>query len=209
MASKVRAKRQRSRGAPGRGARVALRGGSGTLIIAVIAVAVTLLVGYGVYSGIRDWGKVSDFDVEVYQGQDVLGGSNIRFSDLLAQGKPVVLNFWAGDCPPCQFEMPAMQRVYDRHSDDVIYLGLDVGIYSGLGTRQSAISLLQALNITYPAGIPPDGGPMIDYSITSMPTTVFFDSRGQIFQRWAGTISERQLEDIVNEMLNQDGPGPT
>ena len=174
MASKVKAKRQRSRGVSGGGARVArragrgrsqsgltaaLRVGSGTLIMVGIAAAVVLLVGYGVYSGIRDSGKVSDFAVDVYQGQDVLGGSNIRFADVLAQGKPVVLNFWAGNCPPCRFEMPALQRVYNRHSDDVIYVGLDVGLYSGLGTRQSAISLLQELGITYPAGAPPNGGP--------------------------------------------------
>ena len=108
MASKAKAKRQRSRGVSGGSARVAhragrgrgqssltsaLRVGSGTLIVAGIAVAVALLIGYGVYSGIRDAGKVSDFAVDVYQGQDVLGGSNIRFSDVLAQGKPVVLNF--------------------------------------------------------------------------------------------------------------------
>lgn len=50
---------------------------------------------------------------------------------------------------------------------------------------------------------------MIDYSVTSMPTTVFFDSKGQIFQTWSGTINERQLEAVVNEMLAQTGPGPT
>ena len=104
--------------------------------------------------------------------------------------------------------MPDLQRVYDRHSEEIICVGLDVGLYSGLGTRQSAISLLKELDITYPAGAPPNGGPMIDYSVTSMPTTVFFDAQGRIFQRWTGTINERQLEAVVTEMLQQVGASP-
>ena len=36
-----------------------------------------------------------------------------------------------------------------------------------------------------------------------------FDAQGQIFQRWAGTINESQLEAVVTEMLAQAGPGPT
>jgi thiol-disulfide isomerase/thioredoxin len=48
----------------------------------------------------------ADFVVLVYQGQDELGGSEVQFSELLAEGKPVVLNMWAGLCPPCRLEMP-------------------------------------------------------------------------------------------------------
>ena len=41
----------------------------------------------------------SDFPIFVYQGEDVLGGSDLTLNQLLDQGKPVVLNFWAGLCP--------------------------------------------------------------------------------------------------------------
>ena len=34
-----------------------------------------------------------DFQIAVYQGQDVLGGEEVDFSGMVEHGKPVVLNF--------------------------------------------------------------------------------------------------------------------
>ena len=66
----------------------------------------------------------SDFELIVYQGQEVLGGDTVRFQELLDQGKPVVLNFWAGLCPPCRVEMPDLQEVYDEYGDRMLLVGL-------------------------------------------------------------------------------------
>lgn len=172
-----------------------------TLMVAGIAIAVVALVAIAVFQVARGAGQASSFEFSVYQGQDVLGGSNVNFAALLDDGKPVVLNFWAGNCPPCEAEMPALQRVYEKHQGEIIFLGLDVGVFTGLGTRQSALALLNELNITYPAGAPPNGTALVNYSVVSMPTTVFFSADGKVFRRWDGAISESQLENIVNAML--------
>ena len=146
----------------------------------------------------------SEFSFSVYQGEEILGGSEVKFADLLDDGKPIVLNFWAGDCPPCRAEMPALQRVYEQHKEDIIFVGLDVGIFTGLGTRESGLRLLEELNVTYPAGAPPDRTPMVNYSVRSMPTTIFFGADGQIFRRWDGGISERDINDIVSAMVDAE-----
>lgn len=49
-------------------------------------------------------GERPDFKLVAYQGDDVLGGHETTFSTVFNQGKPVVLNFFAGQCPPCQGE---------------------------------------------------------------------------------------------------------
>ena len=169
-------------------------------IFGAVAV-VALLVGVVVFQVINGAGTASAFSFSVYQGEEVLGGSDVKFADLLDEGKPIVLNFWAGDCPPCRAEMPALQRVYEQHQEDIIFVGLDVGVFSGLGTRASGLRLLEELNITYPAGAPPNRTPMVNYSVRSMPTTIFFGADGQIFRRWDGGISERDMNEIVSAMV--------
>lgn len=171
------------------------------LFIFGAAAVVLLLVGVVVFQVINGAGSATAFTFDVYQGEEILGGSKVEFTDLLEDGKPIVLNFWAGDCPPCRAEMPALQRVYEQHEDDIIFVGLDVGIFTGLGTRESGLRLLEELNVTYPAGAPPNRTPMVNFSVRSMPTTLFFGADGQIFRRWDGGISERDMNEIVEAMV--------
>ena len=169
MPSKSRRnRRQRQGGGSGEGVEVAPRrerasrpkarsrrrseASRGVYVVAGVAVAVVALVGFVLVQVSRGAGTASDFEFSVYQGEDILGGTNVNFGDLLDGGKPVVLNFWAGDCPPCRAEMPALQRVYDKHREDIIFVGLDVGIFSGLGTRASGLALLGRTRHHVPRG---------------------------------------------------------
>jgi hypothetical protein len=83
----------------------------------------------------------------------------------------------------------------------VLVLGIDVGVFTGLGSRESARALLSELSITYPAGAPRDRGPVDDYRVRSMPTTVFLDGDGRVFRRWEGNITASQLDGILAEIL--------
>jgi thiol-disulfide isomerase/thioredoxin len=136
-----------------------------------------------------------------YQGQDVLGGSQVSFSHVLAQGKPVVLNFFAGACAPCQAEMPGFQKVADRLGNRVIIVGLDVGPFTGLGTHEDAERLLQQLGIRYPAAYAVDTTPLTKY-VQGMPTTVVFDAKGKISSKFTGTVTEAQLGQALAGLLN-------
>jgi len=102
-----------------------------------------------------------DLSSTLYQGSDVLGEGNLTISSL--QGKPLVLNFWAGLCPPCRAEMPDLQEFYEENKDRVNLLGIDVGQFTGLGDQASAKALLEELDVTYPAGFTNYGGVMRDY----------------------------------------------
>jgi thiol-disulfide isomerase/thioredoxin len=140
-----------------------------------------------------------DFRFTLYQGQEDLGAGDLSFSDL--RGKAVVLNFWAGLCPPCRAEMPHFQEFYNEYSDRVTLFGLDVGPFTGLGSSQNAQDLLKELNITYPAGFTSDEKVIRDYEVLGMPVTVFITADGEIFRHWSGVLSKDKLEEITDDML--------
>jgi thiol-disulfide isomerase/thioredoxin len=175
-----------------------LFGGVALLIVAVLV--------FGVYTGIRDADKVDQLLIDLYQGQEELGATNdeIRFEDILSQGKPTVLNFWGGDCPPCRAEMPDLQRSYEANGTDVVFFGMDSGRYFGLGTPRSAQSLMNELSVTYPIGGPPNRTPITQYAVRGLPATMFIDAEGNLFRRWDGLITQFQLDTVIAEMLRTE-----
>lgn len=140
------------------------------------------------------------FEVIAYQGEELLGGSEFTFNSVLAQGKPVVLNFWAAQCPPCLTEMPWYEAAWQEHGDSVLMVGVDVGPFTGLGSNEQGAELLDELEITYPAAYAVDNEPLRLYNVTNMPFTVVFDADGQIVDDHAGILVEQQIDDLFTQL---------
>jgi len=148
-----------------------------------------------------DGATAGSFPIVAYRGADVLGADELDFSQLIGTGTPVVLNFWAGQCPPCRAEMPAFQAVYDRYADDFLLVGVDIGPFIGLGTRESAIALLDELDISYPTAYALDSRAVQDNSVLGMPTTIFYDGSGEVVARHTGLLTEQAFEARVLEAI--------
>ena len=161
--------------------------------------ALVALIGFS----IRNSTDGGSFSMTAYQGAAELGGTTVSLTDVKAHvaGKPIVLNFWGGSCPPCRAEMPGFQNVYERHADDILMLGVDIGPFLNLGSRTSALRLLDELGITYPAAYAIDRNPVTQFQITGLPATYFFDGNGNLLDRAPGFINERDLEARVRELI--------
>lgn len=144
-----------------------------------------------------------DFSFTLYQGEDEPGFSEGRFSHLFGQGKPVVLNFWAGLCPPCRAEMPAFEKIYQEHRGRFILFGLDVGPYTGLGSQEDGIALMKEMGVTYPVGFSPESSVVREYEILGMPTTVFLTADGRVVAKHTGLLIEEQLREQVRALITQ------
>lgn len=144
-----------------------------------------------------------DIAIVMYQGQDVVGGNEVALSSLWeTKHQPVILNFWAGLCPPCRAEMPDFQKLYDTHAKGKFTLiGVDIGPFIGLGSREDGQVLLQELKITFPVGTTFDARTVRNYEIIGMPTTVFITTDGKILRKHAGLLTLDQMKEFTDELL--------
>jgi thiol-disulfide isomerase/thioredoxin len=136
-------------------------------LVSVAATPPVLLTACGVVPS-QGSALVGDFTISAYQGADVFGGPTTQFSQLFTHGKPVILNFWAGLCPPCRAEMPGFQRVVDQYADRVLLVGVDIGPFVGLGSHDDARALLRELGIRYPTAYAVGATPLRQYQVRSM-----------------------------------------
>ena len=146
--------------------------------------------------------EAQDFLISLYQGQEELGSETVSIRDF--NGQHVVLNFWAGLCPACRNEMPNLEVFYKSHEDDLIFIGVDVGPYIGLGSEDDGKNLLSELSVTYPAGFATDGNVVLDYKLLYMPTTLFISPNGNVTKRFEGSVGQGPLFRYAAEFINNN-----
>ena len=164
------------------------------------ALALTAIAAVACSGGERGGG--GDFKIAAYQSGGVLDGRETSLQAVLDQGRPVVLNFWAGNCPPCRAEMPVLEGAWNEFKGDVVMLGVDVGPFFGLGTDAQALSLLRETGVTYPAGNTRNSSILDDFNLNSLPGTFFMTPDGTIDDRWTGAISSGQLRRRINNLID-------
>ena len=168
--------------------------------LASIGIAAAVVFAVASSSGSSGEGaKAPDFEFSMFQGIEEVGFRNGNLARL--EGKPLVLNFWAGLCQPCRAEMPEFQLFYEEFKEDIQLVGIDIGIFTGLGSRSNAEELLRELGVTYPAGWTDDGSVPRKYGVTAMPTTVFISSDGTIIEKSVGAIDANFLARASRELL--------
>jgi len=149
--------------------------------------------------------RAADMEITLYTGAELVGRSETSLAELLSLGRPVVLNMWAGLCPPCRLEMPDFQEVSEAYGEDILLFGLDVGPFANLGSSEDGQALVEELGITYPTGTTGDATVVQDYELLGMPTTYFITPDGEILRRWTGLLTAEKLGELVDELLQASG----
>jgi cytochrome c biogenesis protein CcmG/thiol:disulfide interchange protein DsbE len=126
---------------------------------------------------------------------DSSAGQSIRLSSL--KGKPVVLNFWASWCDPCNEETPLLQATWQRYqADGVTFIGVDYQ-----DQRQAAEQFLQKYHVTYPTGPDTSGTISVDFGVSNVPATVFIDRSGVVVRQILGPVDAKTLEGEIQQLL--------
>jgi cytochrome c biogenesis protein CcmG, thiol:disulfide interchange protein DsbE len=135
-----------------------------------------------------------DFELALF-GQGGGQGGPWRLS--VQAGRPVVLNFWASWCLPCEDEAAVLESVARRYRDRVTFVGVDVQ-----DTEPNARAFLQRYQVSYPNGPDPSGEISIAYGMSGVPETYFIGRNQQIARKWAGPLDEPRLVQFLNELLS-------
>ncbi|WP_227936834.1 TlpA disulfide reductase family protein [Alkalihalobacillus deserti] len=123
-----------------------------------------------------------------------LNGDVVSLEDYL--GQPVVINFFATWCHPCQEEMPVIVEMEKKLKEKgAVFLA--VNMTSQERSKKEIRPFLQHYRATFDPLLDLDGEIMKKYQIIGIPTTVIIDEQGMIVQRVNGGLSFELMEDLV------------
>jgi len=111
-----------------------------------------------------------------------------------ADGKPMVVNFWASWCTPCRKEMPAFDQVHQDLGDQVAIVGV-----TDEADLDAARKAAAAADVSYPLLVDEEQSLLIDLGITGLPGTVFVDADGNVVGRHLGAMTEDELTKEIEE----------
>jgi len=126
-----------------------------------------------------------------------LDGATVQLSQF--RGKPVLLNFWATWCTPCQDEMPLLQRAVDRYGG----AGLTVLAVDYQQTdAKSMQAFLRKVGARFPALYDPSGQIAAEYGVTvGLPVSIFIDRSGTVLFIQLGQMSDAVLQQHLHAIL--------
>lgn len=117
-----------------------------------------------------------------------LQGETHRLSDY--KGKGVFLNFWGTWCPPCEREMPAMDRQYKVYKDQGVEM-LAVNIAQSEFEVEKFIS---NLGVNFPVVIDKTRSVQKAYNVgAALPATVLVTPEGKVKRIITGEMSEKDI----------------
>jgi thioredoxin 1 len=96
-----------------------------------------------------------------------------NFEELLASGKPMVVDFWATWCGPCKRIAPDVEALAEAYKDQVIVGKCDVDDNDDLTSR---------------------------FGVRNIPTVLFLKN-GEVQDKTVGAVTKAQLEEKLKALL--------
>jgi len=112
------------------------------------------------------------------------------------KGKPVVLNFWASWCGPCQDEAPFLRSAWQQaQANSVVFVGVDNN-----DTTTDGKIFLHKYAIPYPNVIDANGATAVNYGVTGNPETFFINRQGIVVAWLPGPLTPATFQSNLQKI---------
>jgi cytochrome c biogenesis protein CcmG/thiol:disulfide interchange protein DsbE len=124
--------------------------------------------------------------------------SRVHLRDSLNSG-PIVVNFFASWCGPCELDQPSL--LYLRQKG-VRIVGIDYEDVPPRGSTEAARDFLRRLGDPFFRRlVDPDGRAGIDFGITGVPETYLVSASGRILAKHTGPMSKADADELAARAL--------
>lgn len=120
-------------------------------------------------------------------------GAEVRLTDDTA--RPMVVNLWFSNCPPCQRELEDFAEVHGELGDVVRFVGVDP-----FDTVETMLRFADARGVEYELLRDPERTFTNEIGVVAFPVTLFVDTDGRIL-RQTGEIDAGELRDAIDELF--------
>jgi thiol-disulfide isomerase/thioredoxin len=128
-----------------------------------------------------------------------LAGTTLAGADVSLRqysGRPVVINFFANWCVPCQEEAPGLAKLARQFGSKVQMLGIAID-----SKQPGASRFASHYGWSWPIVFDPNDSLAFRYGIPGKPTTIVVDQQGRIAWEHAGKIGSAPVADVLQALL--------
>jgi thiol-disulfide isomerase/thioredoxin len=138
-----------------------------------------------------------DWEAKVVANASALPDAPERLKLESLRGHPVVLDFWATWCGPCQMEAPVVNAIAQRYKDrGLAVVGVNTSDEDGL-----AAHFIKAKHLGFPVVYDEGNAIAKKYGVNNLPTLVVVSKTGKVVAVRTGVTSDSTLDEIVRRYL--------
>lgn len=165
-------------------------------IVAVIAVVVWQWPGAGqeaesAASAPLEGEAAPAFSLPVLDGNQVYSVGGRR-------DKPLIVNFWASWCGPCEKEMPELKALYEKYKDRIDLYAVNATKYD---TLRGARDFVREMEPPFPVLTDEDGKVTEAYKVVAFPVSFIIGRDGVILERIERLIGLEEWEQKIKAAL--------
>ena len=100
--------------------------------------------------------------------------TDASYEAIMAEGLPVIIDFWATWCGPCQMVGPMINELADEYAGRIIVGKIDVDANSEIPSK---------------------------YGVRNIPTILFFNKNGEVVKKLVGVQTKAVLREEAEKLL--------